>query len=123
MTSWTSPRSKRGKLEITSDHFALQPVIADVRSMMQVRATEKNLAFRVEFEGLMPQRIESDPKRLRQILINLIGNAIKFTESGEVRLIVRYGKNDSKIQFLVRDTGIGITTDQQTRLFEKFFTR
>lgn len=71
-----------GKMELMPEQFALHNVIADVRSMMDVRAHEKNLRFEVACQGLIPATVESDPKRLKQILVNLLGNAIKFTEVG-----------------------------------------
>jgi len=79
---------------------------------MEVRATARGLPLLVEYEGPIPERIQSDPTRLRQILINLVGNAIKFTEQGEVRLVARALDVDSeqpKMQFDVVDTGIGLT--------------
>ncbi len=111
-----------GKLDIAVERFSVPELVADVLSMMSVRATEKNLAFSVKYEGTLPQRIESDSKRLRQILINLIGNAVKFTNSGSVILTVREVSCDeqAKIQFNVADTGIGMSLEQQSRLFQPF---
>jgi PAS domain S-box-containing protein len=110
-----------GKLEISREKFAPHLVIADVRSLMSVRASEKKLEFSVDFEGQIPSEIESDPKRLKQILINLLGNAVKFTEVGFVRLIVRYLEGEvSRLQFEVIDTGIGISAEQQQKLFQPF---
>lgn len=110
-----------GKMEILKERFPVQTVVEDVRSMMDARATEKSLDFVVEYDGKIPAEIESDPKRLRQILVNLIGNAIKFTESGSVKLDVRFEDSDSgAIRFDVTDTGIGITSEQQKRLFQPF---
>lgn len=109
-----------GKMEILKERFPVQLVIEDVRSMMDARATEKSLDFIVEYGGKIPAEIESDPKRLRQILVNLIGNAIKFTESGTVKLLVSFDDSDGAIRFDVTDTGIGITPEQQKRLFQPF---
>src|SRR5690606_26889396 len=64
-------------------------IISDVTSLMRVRASEKNLLFEVSTQGPMPATIQTDPTRLRQILINLIGNAIKFTDAGWVRVRVQ----------------------------------
>ncbi|WP_417735383.1 PAS domain S-box protein [Rosistilla oblonga] len=115
-------KMEAGKLEISNEWFSVFEVVEDVRSMMHVRATERNLAFEVEYEGQIPERIESDPKRLRQVLINLTGNAVKFTESGRVRLHVRELQRDdrSMIEFRIVDTGIGISAEQQERLFQSF---
>ncbi|QEG36947.1 PAS domain S-box protein [Bythopirellula goksoeyrii] len=111
-----------GKLEVSREKFAPQQVVADVRSTMDVRAREKRLEFKVEYVGKLPAKIESDPKRLRQILINLVGNAIKFTEKGSVRLAVRYLDDlpDPHLRFDVTDTGVGIAKEQLDSLFESF---
>ncbi len=110
-----------GKIELSKKVFRLDTLVADVGLLMQVRAVEKLIDFTVEIDGRIPQDIKSDSKRLKQILVNLIGNAIKFTESGSVRLVVRSLKKDaSHVQFDVIDTGIGMTAEQQTRLFQPF---
>ena len=84
-----------GKLEV--EHIRCSPVqlVADVQSLMQVRADTKNLPFNIEYIGAVPETIESDPTRLKQILVNLIGNAIKFTETGSVRLVTRFVETES----------------------------
>jgi PAS domain S-box-containing protein len=83
-------RIEAGKLEIEKQRFAPDELLFDIRSLMEVRAAEKGVPLYVEYEGRLPATIESDPTRLRQILVNLIGNAIKFTDAGSVRLVVRY---------------------------------
>ena len=98
-------------------------VIADVVSMTRVRAQDKGLGLEVEFEGGIPETIHSDPTRLRQILINLVGNAIKFTDAGEVRIKVRcHDALDAQPKLVVSvcDTGIGMTDAQIGRLFRPF---
>jgi len=111
-----------GKLEVSTERFPLHQLLADVHSTMFVRAREKQIDFEVEYKGEIPAEIDSDSKRLRQILVNLAGNAIKFTEQGSVRIVVRYLAKESKpcIQFDVVDTGIGISEEQQQRLFRAF---
>jgi hypothetical protein len=110
-----------GRLEIRR-RFAPDELIADVHALMRVRAEEKQLAFAVEYEGRIPQTIESDPTRLRQVLVNLIGNAIKFTDAGSVRLVVRFLAEapEAKLEFQIIDTGIGISPEQQAMLFQPF---
>jgi PAS domain S-box-containing protein len=98
-------------------------LIDDVVSMMKVRADAKGLPLLVEFVGSIPQTIRTDPIRMRQILINLIGNAIKFTEEGHICIQVRLAENDRKEPLLecnIIDTGIGMSEEQINRLFEPF---
>jgi len=111
-----------GKMEIEHVRFSPTQLVFDIQSFMQVRAEAKGLVVAVEFPGVLPMTIESDPTRLRQILINLVGNAIKFTETGEVRIITRCIKERSVpyMQFDVIDTGIGMTVEQTERLFQPF---
>jgi len=118
-----------GKLKV--EHIQCSPVrlVADVKSLMQVRADAKNLHLCLEYSGVIPETIESDPTRLKQILVNLTGNAIKFTETGGVRLVTRFVNTDPiggmgpakpMLQFDVIDTGIGMTEEQTGRLFQAF---
>ncbi len=112
-----------GKLDVERIRFSPLQLIADVQSLMQVRASDKNLEFQVGYGGPVPETIESDPTRLKQILVNLIGNAIKFTESGGVTLETRFSDANSAnpmLEFNVTDTGIGMTPDQTARLFQAF---
>ncbi len=97
-------------------------IIGEVISLVGVRAGKKGLPLDVEYIGAVPESIRTDPTRLRQVLINLIGNAIKFTENGSVRLIVQlvHRDNEPVMQFDVVDTGIGMTEEQVSRLFQPF---
>ncbi len=95
-------------------------LLSEVAALMSLRAGERGLTLRCEVDGLIPARIQSDPVRLRQILLNLIGNAIKFTSKGEVRVTVRRPESLEVIEFAVMDSGIGMTAEQQTRLFRPF---
>ncbi|EMI57557.1 ATP-binding protein [Rhodopirellula sallentina] len=115
-------RIEAGKLDVDVEPTALPQLVADVQSLMAVRAEEKKVQFNVLFEGLVPRTIQTDPTRLRQVLINLIGNAIKFTDEGEVRLRVKFldGSQPPMIEFAIEDTGIGMTREQQERLFKPF---
>jgi PAS domain S-box-containing protein len=109
-----------GKFEISHQLFSPQHLVEDVRSIMEVRAIGNQIQLMVEYDGLIPEQIESDPKRLRQILINLVGNAIKFTPTGTVRIVVSYSKQSNKLRFDVIDSGIGISERQRKRLFQPF---
>ena len=112
-----------GKLKV--EQIACSPchILAEVASLMRVRAAGKGLLFEIERDGPMPRSIQSDPVRLRQILTNLADNAVKFTETGTVRLVVRLlgaGCDEPVMQFDVIDTGIGMTETQTARLFQPF---
>ncbi|MDV6032416.1 MAG: response regulator [Phycisphaera sp. RhM] len=120
-----------GKFEIDSERFDPARVIEDVRSIMEVRAHEKGLKLNVDYRGPIPQYIESDAKRLKQILINLVGNAIKFTNRGSVAIAVESANlsdpgeplttsTESQLRIRIKDSGIGMTPEQQTRLFKPF---
>ena len=98
-------------------------IVGEVVSLMKVRADAKRLALWLGIEEDIPEKITTDPIRLRQILINLIGNAIKFTEVGGIRVIVRLDSpsgSDAKLAFDVSDTGIGISEEQIGLLFRPF---
>jgi len=110
-----------GKLSIEQTTCSPCEVLAEVASLMQVKADQRKLAFEIVPDGPLPKTIESDALRLRQILLNLVGNAIKFTENGSVTLVPRLtAENPSKMQFDVIDTGIGMTEEQAARLFRPF---
>lgn len=88
-----------------------------------MRSKAKSLDLEIEFDGPVPDRIFSDPTRLRQILINLVDNAINFTEVGKVRTVARLLDADTDqpiMQFDVNDTGIGMTDEQIGNLFQPF---
>ncbi len=112
-----------GKLEVERIGCSPTQLIDDVATLMRVRANAKNLALDIEYDGPMPHAISTDPTRLRQILINLLGNAIKFTEVGGVRLVVRLRNVDGdepELLFEVIDSGIGMTDEEMGRLFKAF---
>jgi CheY-like chemotaxis protein len=98
--------------------------VAEVVSLIEAQAKAKNLTLTADFCGPLPERIRTDPTRLRQILMNLLGNAIKFTERGGVRVAVRMltpaDADAARLGFEVIDSGIGMTADQQARLFRPF---
>jgi PAS domain S-box-containing protein len=100
----------------------LPRLFAEVVSMMRPRALAKHLVFSVTFAGRIPRVLLTDPLRTRQILVNLLGNAVKFTRRGQVSLQVscEIGDRSSKLKFEVRDTGIGMTAPQLGRLFKAF---
>ncbi|RUL85841.1 PAS domain S-box protein [Tautonia sociabilis] len=115
-------RIEAGGLEIERRKFAPDAIVNEVIALMSIRAWEKGLRLEAQFLGPMPEQIESDPTRLRQILVNLIGNAIKFTESGSILVTCRLEQDahDPRLRFEVIDTGIGIASEHLGRLFRPF---
>jgi signal transduction histidine kinase/CheY-like chemotaxis protein/HPt (histidine-containing phosphotransfer) domain-containing protein len=112
-----------GKLEIEKIPFSLREAIMNVHDMLRLKAVQKDLLFNIEIENAIADIIVGDPTRLTQILINLVGNSLKFTEKGEVKIQVRARKNEDNfllLKFDVIDTGIGISQDYVNNLFEKF---
>ncbi len=109
-----------GKLELESIEFALRDAVEETIEIFAARAHAKGLELACAIDLEVPGRVRGDPTRLRQVLINLVGNAIKFTDSGEV--IVRVGAvgDDGLLRFEVADTGIGISQEAQTQVFNAF---
>ncbi len=114
---------ENGKLDMESVACSPVQVLTDVVSLMRVRAEAKNLPLSLEYDGSIPESIQSDPLRIRQILINLLGNAVKFTETGSVRVVGRLLQRLGKpplLQVQVIDTGIGLTPEHISSLFAPF---
>ncbi|MCC7422864.1 MAG: PAS domain-containing protein [Planctomycetaceae bacterium] len=111
-----------GRLEILPEPTSVKAVVEEVRSLMSPQASEKGLNLSTEFDGKIPARIQTDPLRVRQILLNLVGNAVKFTDAGSVTIGVRCEIADglAYIVLSVRDTGVGIPPDQTEAIFEAF---
>jgi PAS domain S-box-containing protein len=112
--------------KMTLEQVACSPIllVSEVTDLMRSRAAAKGLAFDVEWRGPLPERITTDPTRLRQILLNLVSNAVKFTERGGVHVRVSLEAADERGRRLLRidvtDTGIGMTPEQQAGLFQPF---
>jgi PAS domain S-box-containing protein len=109
-----------GKMTVEERPTEVAELVRDVAHMMQVRADAKKIVLRVEAETALPDRVLSDPTRLRQILINIVGNAIKFTNRGGVRIVCRHLPDAAVLQFDVIDTGRGLTQEQAAKLFQPF---
>lgn len=110
-----------GKMSVESLVTEPAAIVSDVLSLMRVRAAEKGIEFGARYETPVPQQITTDPTRLRQILLNLVSNAIKFTEQGGVEIRVRFSDGATPtLAFEVRDSGIGLSEEQRARLFEAF---
>ncbi len=112
-----------GKMDLDIMDFNLRAVLEDCMDMLALRAFEKNLEFNCYIPPDVPDLLRGDPGRLRQVLINLVGNAIKFTHRGEVMVMVEPVCDEVErtcLRFSVRDTGIGIPENRQDRLFNAF---
>jgi signal transduction histidine kinase/CheY-like chemotaxis protein/HPt (histidine-containing phosphotransfer) domain-containing protein len=115
-----------GRLELERHRFDLRPCVEGALDLIASRAHEKGLDVLCQFEAHVPTAFLGDSTRLRQILLNLMSNAVKFTEKGEVEISVSSApvpgsdENEHEIHFAVRDTGIGIPSDRMNRLFQSF---
>ncbi len=109
-----------GKIDLEHRPFALAGLIEDIAELLAPRAQARKLEIAAYVDERLPQQVVGDSARLRQVLLNLAGNAIKFTSTGGVALIVEPGIWPNEISFLVRDTGIGIAPEAQQRIFREF---
>jgi len=112
-----------GKIEVEKAVFSVEDIISDVHSLFYEKAQEKGLIFTVNIDDIVPKEVIGDSFRLKQVLINLVGNAIKFTGNGYVSVHVkgsRTGEEGVQLDFSVEDTGIGLTETQKQRLFQSF---
>jgi len=112
-----------GKLSMEIADFALDDVLASVSTVVGHKAEEKDLEILFSVGADVPQNLRGDSLRLGQVLINLAGNAVKFTEEGEIVIDVQTAEKTEdrvKLQFAIRDTGIGMSPEQAERLFEAF---
>ncbi|HLW71173.1 MAG TPA: ATP-binding protein [Candidatus Binataceae bacterium] len=109
-----------GKIDLESRPFALAALIEDITELLAPRAQARKLEIAAYVDERLPAQVIGDAARLRQVLLNLAGNAIKFTATGGVALIVEPGIWPNEISFLVRDTGIGIAPEAQARIFREF---
>lgn len=107
-----------GKLEINPDKLHLSNFLSDIAFLFQMRATQKAIEFVYEAVSDLPNLVYADEKRLRQILLNLISNAIKFTKQGQVRLTVKY--QAARFHFEIEDSGAGIAADELDDIFSPF---
>ena len=106
------------RLKLEEAHFELAPLMQDIERLFSARAREKGVAFEITFAEGAPTLVHGDALRLRQVLLNLVSNALKFTERGRVGVLVR--KAPDGVEFSVEDTGIGISADVMPRLFSVF---
>ncbi|NNC53147.1 MAG: PAS domain S-box protein [Erythrobacter sp.] len=109
-----------GHMQIVSEPTNLREIIQSVSIMMEPARSKEGLAIRVDISEDVPEWLLTDPLRVRQILLNLLGNALKFTDEGEVSVRVDADSHNSILKIAVSDTGIGISEDQLQRIFEDF---
>ncbi|HEY2627976.1 MAG TPA: response regulator, partial [Usitatibacter sp.] len=112
-----------GRMDIESQPFDLRECVESAMDLVSAKAAEKGLELAYVFEGEVPMAIKGDVTRLRQIVLNLLANAVKFTDAGEVVLTATSKEGpggQAEITFAVSDTGIGVTADEMPRLFQSF---
>jgi signal transduction histidine kinase/ligand-binding sensor domain-containing protein/ActR/RegA family two-component response regulator len=113
-----------GELTLDTSEFAIREAVGTTVKTLRMRAHEKGIDLRCEVAAGIPDRVVGDPHRLAQVLVNLIGNAMKFTEAGHVSLRVTLADGEppgsASLRFTVQDTGIGIPLEHQARIFEPF---
>jgi signal transduction histidine kinase/CheY-like chemotaxis protein len=109
-----------GKIDLDYRPFALSSLIEDITELLAPRAQARDLEIAAYIDERLPLEVVGDAARLRQVLLNLAGNAIKFTSTGGVAVIVEPGIWPNEVTFIVRDTGIGIAPDAQQRIFREF---
>jgi PAS domain S-box-containing protein len=113
-----------GRLEIEPIPFDMQTAVAEVMELVVGKAEAKGLELVIRYPTDQPKNFLADPGRIRQILLNLVSNAVKFTQSGYVMIHIdaarQVGREEALVRFEVRDTGIGVDPDSQTRLFQPF---
>jgi signal transduction histidine kinase/ActR/RegA family two-component response regulator len=110
-----------GQMKVDRQRVRTVDLVQDVMRLMDDRARQKGIALKLAFEGEVPDVVTTDPTRVRQVLINLLGNAVKFTEQGAVTLTVRRDPGERRtVEFEVADTGIGMSPEQLASLYHPF---
>ena len=113
-----------GKLDLHPNPFILHDVLSETLEMLAARAAEKDIELACQVSRRVPEQLVGDPNRLRQVMMSLVGNAIKFTERGEVFVTVEIAETTPEgvliLHFTVTDTGIGIPVEKQQMIFESF---
>ncbi len=111
-----------GKMDVEKIDIPFDEVVKDISTLLNLEATEKGIKLTLTSEDIIPRFIRTDPLRLRQVILNIVGNAIKFTDRGsvDIRIKLLKDKNQLKLAFVVKDTGRGISEEQKTRLFSPF---
>jgi PAS domain S-box-containing protein len=113
-------KMESGKFALENICFHLPNAMAEALRTLEHQAAEKSLDMTINYDAKLPLRFMGDPARLRQVILNLVGNSIKFTEKGSVKITVKFGEQPRMLHFSVIDTGIGMTPEQTTKVFESF---
>ncbi len=116
-------RIEAGKLEIAAEAFDLYQLVRGTVSMFHAQAKEKGITIAAHIDPDVPFKVMGDPRHLKQVIVNLVGNAVKFTEAGHVDIyahVIQQEPETVRIQFDIADTGIGIPEEAQARIFERF---
>jgi PAS domain S-box-containing protein len=109
-----------GHLQVEKRIIQLQKFLSDISTLFVIKAREKGISLTFDVKEVVPEAINSDPMRLKQVLTNIVGNAIKFTSTGAVKVIVDFDQGVRKLKFLIRDTGCGIPEGAKPKLFQPF---
>ena len=109
-----------GKFDFENEEVHLSTFLNEVYSLINVKSEDKGIELRFKNDGVIPEQIMTDPKRLKQILFNILGNAIKFTEKGYVELRASFNEKKNALKLKIIDTGVGISKDQRSKLFKPF---
>ncbi|UTA48503.1 response regulator [Simiduia sp. 21SJ11W-1] len=109
-----------GKLDMTLQPVYLNELLSNIHSLMHIKAREKNIQFTIQGASDIPQQLITDATRLQQILINIIGNAIKFTDEGGVNVTLKADVQANRLYFEIKDTGVGIAANELNKLFQPF---
>jgi signal transduction histidine kinase len=113
-------KAAAGRIKIESRDFDLGGLLDECTALIAQSAAAKGIAILCSFDAATPRLVSGDAARLRQVLLNLLGNAVKFTDAGEIAVTVRPAAAADHVAFMVRDTGIGIATEDLPHLFERF---
>ncbi|TNV84121.1 hypothetical protein FGO68_gene2356 [Halteria grandinella] len=115
-------RLENNKFQIFKEMFEVRDLVKQVSDIMRFQVEQKGLLLKVQISEKVPWRIHSDQKRLKQVLFNLLGNAIKFTFSGSITLKISFDEGFGQLQFVIKDTGVGIQPNDLNKLFKFFGT-
>ncbi len=116
-------RIEAGRIELNTVEFVLKPLLINLFCPLEMKAREKGLGFRMDLSENLPARLWGDPLRLRQVLMNLASNAVKYTDRGEIAVAIRLEREIGEkvfLRFSVKDTGRGISEKEQQSLFGEF---